>query len=147
MYFLVFLIDDQQFAFDLSTIERVIPVVELTSLPNAPKECMGAINMHGSVIPAIDMRKTLNLPGREIDLSDHLLICTVFQHKVALWIDSVKKVINISKEDLIEASQVFPNVRGMEYVIKDAGQLILVFDINTLLPIEAISATMQATHI
>lgn len=143
MNFLVFVIDDQLFAFDLDPIDRVIPIVELTPLPNAPPECMGAINMHGKILPVINMREVFGLPIREIELEDHLLICTISNIQLALWIDAVKKLITTSQEELIKAGEAFPKVKGVQYIIKDAENIIFVFDISKLLPLDSLSVPIK----
>ena len=70
----VFNMDEQRYALQLATVERVVRMVEVTLLPQAPKIVLGVINAQGRIIPVVDIRRRFRLPARDIHLSDHLLI-------------------------------------------------------------------------
>lgn len=89
---LVFKLNDQLFAINLSYVERVIWAVEITPIPNAPPQVAGAINLYGKVIQVINLRKALSFQEREIELSDQMVICNFANQTLALWVDSVEGI-------------------------------------------------------
>ncbi len=141
MHVLVFTIDQQQFAFELSVIERVIRIVEITSQPNAPEHVMGMINVQGHVIPVFNLRTLLKLVQKEIDLSDQLIICHLSNHRLALWVDAVKQVESYSSEHFLSAKDVFPDEDAMEWVIKDERNVTLVYSLQKLLTLKHAALT------
>lgn len=145
MQCLIFSIDQQYFGFDLSYIVRVISAVEITPLPNALKYMLGMINIHGDVIPVISLRKLLGIADREIELSDQFLISHVEGRLIALWVDLVSGIMEYTAEALIPAKEVFPDIKGVDYVVKGEDRIILMYDLKKLLPEACYHGTNIAT--
>ncbi len=101
--FVVFTLDGQAYALHLSVVERIVRVVEVTPLPKAPEIVLGVVNVGGKIIPVIDIRKRFRLHGREIDLSDQLVIANTLHRRVALVVDSVIGVIERSVPEVTAA--------------------------------------------
>ncbi len=68
-----FLIEGQQYGLSLPAVERVLPMVAVAPLPQAPAVALGVINIHGQVVPALDIRRRFGLPPREFGIRAHLL--------------------------------------------------------------------------
>jgi len=79
---IVFTLDAQRYALHLSAVERAIRMVEITPLPKAPEIVIGVVNIHGAVIPVLNIRKRFRLPEREPDLGDQLIVAV---QPGALW--------------------------------------------------------------
>src|SRR4051812_7313846 len=89
----VFVLDGQRYAVPLDKVERVIRAVEVTPLPNAPAIVCGVIDVGGSVLPVLSLRRRLRLPEHEIQPGDQFLIARMTGRSVALVIDEVQSVI------------------------------------------------------
>src|SRR5687767_11060685 len=85
----VFVLDDQRYAVHLSAVYRVIAMVRITPLPQAPAIVLGAINIQGAIVPVINLRRRFGLPEREPRLTDRLLIARAGPRRVALVADAV----------------------------------------------------------
>lgn len=138
MQFLIFTIENQYFALELSVIERVVWAVELSLLPTSPSSICGAINLHGKVIPVVNMRKILELPERELALSDQFIICKLGQKSLTLWVDSAKELGDFAENALVPAKKMMPENENIRYVIKNKGNLVLVYDWEKLLKLEQV---------
>jgi chemotaxis-related protein WspB len=55
MLFLLFQLDSDYFALDVSGIAKVLPLVAITPMPQMPSCVAGLINYHGTSVPAIDL--------------------------------------------------------------------------------------------
>jgi chemotaxis-related protein WspB len=55
MHVLMFPLDDERYGLDTSCIRRVLPLVELKRLAQAPKYVAGLMNYHGTSVPVIDL--------------------------------------------------------------------------------------------
>ena len=133
MHFIIFSIQNQQFGFVLSAIDRVILCVETIPLPHAPEEVVGVINVNGIIVPVVNMRKLLGLPLREIEILDQFILCTVRSKSFALLIDRVIKIEAYPDEELILGKETLPENLEVDYVLKDQEQVILVYNIENLL--------------
>lgn len=130
-----FAIDGQRFALPLPSVLRVIPVVEITPLPNAPVVIMGIVNIHGTVIPVADMRRRMGMAPRGQLLGDKLIIVKTPARTLALTADEVAGVAKSSGR-FIAAHEVAPNLKHIKGVVKLADGLTLIHDIDAFLSIE-----------
>ena len=56
-----FVIGDEMFAVDILTVQEIIRDATITAIPDSPDFLEGVINLRGSIIPVIDLRKRLKL--------------------------------------------------------------------------------------
>ena len=128
-----FSLDDRAFALYVSAVQRVIRVVEVTTLPKAPEIVVGIINMQGQVIPVFDIRMRFQLPAREMQLGDQLIMASTTKRTVALLVDSVGDVIEIPEEKIIAAEQILSELEYVEGVVKTDGGMGLIHDLEKFL--------------
>lgn len=124
-YFL-FELDGQRYAMEISVVEKVIHAVELIYLPETPDSLLGLINMGGKIIPFFNIRKKFNLPAREMNLNDRIIISRISTQKIAFIADNVEGIVEFSEEQIDEVHQIFPE---MERYIVGVGR----FNDNTVL--------------
>lgn len=55
MQFLIFHLDKDRYALAAAGLVRVLPLMELKSLPQAPSFVAGLMNLHGQSVPVIDL--------------------------------------------------------------------------------------------
>lgn len=85
----VFVIEEQRYGLPLSAVERVLPMVAVSPLPKTPAIALGVINLHGHVIPVVDIRRRFGLSPRNFDVSAHLLAAQTSRRILALPVDEV----------------------------------------------------------
>ncbi len=68
-----FTLDGQPYALPLASVQQVVRMVEVVPLPKAPEIVLGVINLHGKIVPVLNLRKRFGLQDGEASLSDHLL--------------------------------------------------------------------------
>lgn len=132
----VFSLDELRYALHLFTVERIIASVAATSLPKAPDIVLGVINVHGNILPLLNLRKRFNLPEKEMDLSDQIIIAHISRRTVALVVDEVLSVIDISPQEMITAEEIVPGMEYIEGVTKLKDGMILIHDLDKFLSLE-----------
>lgn len=142
----VFRLDEQLFALPLSTVERVVRIVEVTPLPKSPDYILGVINFHGEIIPVVNVRRIFNLPEREVELTDKLIIAQTSFRTVSLWIDSVNEVIEIDDEEVIKSEKIFLGIDFVKGVFKLDSGIVLIHDLDKFLTIEETNLLKAALH-
>lgn len=140
----VFTLGDQQYALYLSAVERIVRVVEVTPLPKAPEIVLGVVNVHGRVIPVVNIRKRFSLPERQIDNSDQLIIANTSKRPVALLTDGVIGVIEQFGKRLITSEEILPGIKYIEGVVKLEDGLIFIHDLDKFLSLEEEKALGEA---
>ncbi len=131
-----FALNEMRFALYLPAVERIYRLVEITPLPKAPAIVLGLVNIQGRVIPVVNVRKRFHLPEREPELSDKLVLAHTAQRPVALIVDDVGGVKEISDEETVRAETILPASEYVAGVVKLADGLILIHDLDTFLSLE-----------
>ena len=72
-FLIIFTLDDQRYALPLHAAQRVVHMVAITPLPDAPDVILGVVNFHGQIIPVFNVRCRFRLPERTIALTDQLV--------------------------------------------------------------------------
>jgi len=111
-----FRLGDDLYAIDIMRIKEIIRPQKLTGLPKAHDFVEGVINLRGTVIPIIDLRKRFGFPHREADRSTRLLIVAMAGHLVGIVVDDVTEVVTIQVKDIKPPPPMVKGV-GAEYLI------------------------------
>lgn len=143
-FLVIFALDDQRYALPLHATERVVRMVAISSLPNAPDIILGVVNFQGRVIPVINVRRRFCLREREIALTDQLVVGHTARRPVALVVDAVLDVIASSEQNLIATENILPKVEYVEGVVKLTDGLILIHDLDKFLSLEEEGSLDQA---
>ena len=132
----VFNLDDQSYALHLICVERAIRMVEITPLPKAPNIVLGLVNVHGEVIPVLNIRKRFRLPEREVELGDQLIIARTSRRLVALVVDTVSDVLALPSGELVAPKSILPQMEHVEGVVKLDDDLVFIQDLDKFLSLD-----------
>jgi purine-binding chemotaxis protein CheW len=84
----LFAVDGQVYALDLFEVERIVLAVEIKPLPEVPAYIAGVVDVHGRVLPVVDLRLRFDRPTRAVALSDHFIIARTPTHSLVLPVDT-----------------------------------------------------------
>ncbi|HOO91685.1 MAG TPA: chemotaxis protein CheW [Syntrophales bacterium] len=129
----IFHLGNKPFALPVPAVQRIIRAVEVTAVPKAPEIVTGIINLHGMFIPVFNIRMRFQLPPKDMDLDDQMIIATTAKRTIALIVDSVDDVIEVSKERIITAEKVLPELEYVKGIIKTEDGMILIHDLERFL--------------
>ena len=91
-----FVIGKELFGVDILTVQEIIRDTTITPIPDAPDFLEGVINLRGSIIPVIDLRKRLKLVSTDnLDPDVWIVILTVEGRMTGFVVDRVTKVLNV----------------------------------------------------
>lgn len=129
-----FTLNEQLYGLSLNSAERILRIVGIVPIPNSPSYILGVINLHGQIIPVIDLRKRLNLPEEKISISDQLFICKSKAKTMALLVDNVTDVIAPSLlTPSTTASNIISESSCIKEVMKFENKLIFILNEKALL--------------
>ena len=134
--FVVFSLDEQRYALHLSVVKTTVRAVEVTPLPKAPDIVLGVINVKGQIIPVVNVRQRFDLPEREMELSDRLIIAITSRRTVALLADAVMGVVELGAQQVVATEEVLPGVEYVEGVLKLPDGLVLIHDLDSFLSLD-----------
>lgn len=142
--FVPFTIDGLRMALPLGNVERVIPAVEVTGLPEAPEAVLGVINIGGRVIPVFDLRRRFNLPEKEVLPENKMIIAAASRRTVAMVADEVKAVMEAGPDDVAGPGEVLPAMPHVKGVVKTGKGMLIIQDIDKFLSLEEESELDEA---
>ncbi|OFW12510.1 MAG: chemotaxis protein CheW [Acidobacteria bacterium RIFCSPLOWO2_02_FULL_67_21] len=140
----VFRLDQQRYALPLAVVERVVHAVEITPLPNAPAIVLGAIDVHGRVIPVLDVRQRFLLPDRQMCPADWFLVAHTARHTVVLVVDESEGVVERPQADIVVSTQIVPGLDDFPGVVRLDDGLVLIHDLERFLSLEEARALDEA---
>lgn len=85
------------YAIDISRVQEIKRMVEVTKVPQAPSYCEGVINLRGKVIPVIDLRTKLDLESTERDRNSRIVVYDVEGTVTGMIVDAVEEVLRIPR--------------------------------------------------
>jgi len=100
----VFRLDKEEFGVPIESVQEIVRVPEeLTHVPKAPSYVEGVINLRGSVLPVIDLRRRLGLSSVERSDRQRVMVFLIAGMRTGFIVDSVAEVLKIHKSAIEEA--------------------------------------------
>ncbi|MFO0997612.1 MAG: chemotaxis protein CheW [Alphaproteobacteria bacterium] len=96
--FLTVAIDGQTFGIPVLSVRDVLGPQRLTRVPLAQSEVVGALNLRGRIVTAIDLRRRLARPDRAPDASHMSVVVDARGEPYSLIVDSVGEVLSLSQD-------------------------------------------------
>lgn len=128
----------QRYALPLECVERVVRMVAITTVPEAPPEVLGLIDVQGEVIPVLDIRYRLRLARQPPRVDDRLVIVRVARRAIAFAVDEACTVLTVPANLVESPPPAVESAKPLSAVIRRADGLLLVLDeTRLLLPDEA----------
>jgi purine-binding chemotaxis protein CheW len=126
---LIFSLDEHRYCLPARCVQEVVRAVQSQPVPNAPRGLEGIIDVHGTIVPVIDLRQRLGITPRKPMLSDHLIIMRREDQLIAIRVD---RAIDVRK---IEPAMVH-NTAGAGYenegFIRTQDGIVIVLDLTVV---------------
>ena len=143
-----FLIEEETYGVGVEKVKEIIGMTEITHVPNTAYFMEGVINLRGSVVPVVDLRKKFKMKTRKYDNYTVIIIVEVKDRLIGMIVDSVSDVVNIP----ISSIQATPNFTAKIQTdfIEGIGQidknLIIIIDVEMILSEEEIDTIEQVNE-
>lgn len=136
-----FRIADEEFGVDITKVQEIIRMVDITRVPNTPAFVEGVINLRGKVIPIIDMRKRLDLASKPYDKDTRITVVEIENRIVGFIVDSVSEVIRIEKSITEPPPPMVSNINSdfITAIAKLDNRLLILLDLNEILNSEEVA--------
>jgi len=131
----IFKLNDEEFCVDIMDVLEIIRMQTITKVPDVPSFVEGIINLRGTVIPIIDLKKRLNMKLTSYDDNTRIIIIKINEKSVGFIVDSVTEVLHVEPESIKEAPDIIAGI-GKEYiesVISYDDRLIINLDLEKIL--------------
>jgi purine-binding chemotaxis protein CheW len=129
----VFLLDGTRCAVRTDCVERVLPMAGVTRIPGAPEIALGSLNLHGELIPVLDVRLRFGFASRPPDPSDKLLVAATVRRRLALPVDDV---LGVEEQAVTPAETLLPGLHQVAGVVALADGVLYIHDLERFLSLD-----------
>lgn len=133
-----FRLGGEEYGVDISQVQEIIRMVEVTKVPRAPHFMEGVINLRGQLIPIIDLRTRFGMSRIPPTKSTRIVVTEIGNKRVGIVVDAVSEVLNIPIENVEDAPEMVAGV-GTEYIQgvgKLGERLIIMLDLTMVISTE-----------
>lgn len=130
---LLFTLEGQRYALASADVRELVRAARLTPLPRAPDVVEGLLNLHGELLPVLDLRRRFRLPPRPLSPVDHFIVAQAGPRRVVLRVDRTEEVLTLEPGTLDEAPSSLPGVGYVAGAAKLPEGLVLIHDLRTFL--------------
>ncbi len=144
----VFNIGKELYGVGIESVHEIVKVPDITEVPDAPVFLQGVINLRGKIVPVVDLRKRMNLEGKEKTKSSRVLITENEGRLIGLLVDAVSEVLKVPPEAVEAPPEMISSV-GVQYitgVAKVEGSLIILLNLGKVLSVEDMKLLAQAAE-
>jgi len=135
MQFVVFKLNNEEYAIEINSVDGILKYQELTKVPQTDEFILGIINLRGKVIPIYNLKKKFY--GEESEITDDTRIIIINHNEIILGVivDSVAEVLKISDNDIDLTDSIFSDKKdnSISGIGKLKDRLLMIININELL--------------
>lgn len=133
--YLIFHLDEQLYGAPVAGVREIIPMLEITPVPNSPAVIKGVINLRGSIVPIIDMRRKLKLKGRNPDSRSCIVVTDSPDMPFGFIADRVTDCLEISELSSPEEAktELSTDRKFIQGIGQHDGHIVIILALDTLL--------------
>lgn len=130
-----FNLGQEEFALNISDIQEIIKVQTFTPIPLTKNYVEGVINIRGTIIPVISLRKKIGFPEKELNQYSRIIVVNKDNRKVGFIVDQMNEVLMISNEQLSSFTSGTDEgtERFIDYICTIENRIIAIFKIESIM--------------
>jgi purine-binding chemotaxis protein CheW len=133
--FLTFALGQEEYGVEILKIQEIKGFSAITPLPNAPAFLKGVLNLRGTIVPILDLRKKFGLPEVAYTKFTVIVVVQVQGQIMGFIVDAVSDVLTVVGSDI----QPTPDLHGqvdtafLTGLAKAGEKLVILLDIDRVL--------------
>ncbi|MCL5104074.1 MAG: chemotaxis protein CheW [Armatimonadetes bacterium] len=131
----VFELDGEYYGVDIGAVNTIIRMQEVTNIPRTPSFVEGVINLRGSIIPVIDLRKRFGLSVGETTKSSRIVVMEAGGQMIGMVVDAVAETLRLPIDAIEPPSPIIASVDSdyLRGVGKTENRLVILLDLDKVL--------------
>ena len=119
--------------FSALAVREIVRSVAIAPFPGAPAIIEGALNLHGRLVPVVDVRHRLDLPALPNSPDQFLVVLETSDRFIAIRVDDIDEVLDIAASDLDAPHELSPVLRHVAGVAATADGALVIYDADAFL--------------
>lgn len=96
----------EEYGVNILNVQEIKVLTDITRVPFAPDYIKGVINLRGSVLPVIDLKRRIGLEDAPYTDATRIIIMKIGEFSIGMIVDAVTEVLTISGRDINPAKDV-----------------------------------------
>ena len=133
--YLTFKLGREEYAIEILRVQEIRGHSRITPIPNTPAHVKGVINLRGTVVPVVDLRRRLGMPETSDMKFSAIVVVTIGTKIVGLFVDEVSDVVDI-QDAAVQAPPEFgapAETRFIAGLVHVGERLIVLLSLDTIL--------------
>lgn len=147
VHILTFRLDQQTYAFPIAEVFQIIDMVAILPIPQAEPFFEGVINLHGRMVPVINLHRFMSEASEPIGLHTPILLVKLDEQITGLIVDEVLDVHSIPTNQVARPVDFLPAGIRSTPILKGLTTLdhkaIIVLDLNHLFDMDQAKSLSQ----
>ena len=102
--YIVVKLDNEQYGIDITFIDNIVRMQQITRVPKAQSYFAGVINLRGEIIPVMSLRDRFGLPEKEYTNATRIIIVKPESNaKIGVLVDEVREVVALEEDNIEKA--------------------------------------------
>ena len=106
--FLTFALGAEEYGVEILKIQEIKGFSVITPLPNAPAYVKGVLNLRGTIVPIVDLRKKFGMPEEAYTAFTVIVVVRVQGQVMGFIVDAVSDVLTVTEAEI----QPTPDLQG-----------------------------------
>lgn len=130
-----FLIGNEEYAVDVLSVREINRLMAITHVPNAASEVLGVVNLRGTIIPVVDLRRWFRLGETGFRPENRIVVIDVAGRMLGCVVEQVNEVLRIDPELVEQPGTVVsgPEAEFISGVVKLDDRLLMKLDVDRVL--------------
>jgi purine-binding chemotaxis protein CheW len=127
----VFKLEGEDYGIEIGQVREIIRGKEITPMPKQPPYVEGVINLRGTIIPVVNLKKRFGFQG-DVSKHSHAIIVESVHGSVGLLVDAVSDVVRVYPDQIHSAPQMMMGINNdyLRGICRLGDQLLIYLDIT-----------------
>lgn len=137
--YLTFMLAGEEYGVDILRVQEIKGWNKATSIPNTPEYIQGVINLRGTIVPIVDLRRRFGLENAEYGPTTVVIVLKVVGAEgnriMGIVVDAVSDVYNVPADEIKQPPD-FGKAVSVDFIkglAAVSGKMVIILDIDHLL--------------
>ena len=98
--FLSFFLGNEEYAIEILKVQEIIGILPITPVPRMPDYIRGILNLRGSIVPIMCLRRRFGLENVEDTTETCIIVVEAEGKNTGIVVDKVSEVVDVSQDQI-----------------------------------------------
>ncbi|OCA81951.1 histidine kinase [Bacillus wudalianchiensis] len=133
--FVTFKLDTEEYGLEIQRAKDIVSVPNITKVVNTSDDLLGIINLRGTMLPVVDLRKRFHLEVKEITQKSRIIVVENEGEDVGFLVDEVTQVLKTNHHQIEHppAGSQYNHSDLIKGISKDGNRVVILLDFDKII--------------